>query len=66
MILRNQHHKIHHSVRACREVGMELESVGREVLTPVQSAQAVLKVIAQLEPQHSGKFLNYAGDALDF
>ena len=53
----------------CREVGGSLddfEKAGMEMLTPAESGDLLVKLIAGLTPADSGKFLDYKGNELPY
>ena len=50
----------------CRQAKLHSEDMKAITLTPTQSVEAMLKVIAQVKPEDSGKYLDYNGEVLPY
>ncbi len=53
-------------VGVCRSARLDNPAVLSVTLSPEQSVEALLKTIANLKPEDSGKFLNYDGAPIPY
>ena len=44
----------------------DFEKAGMQLMTPAESGEALVKLIAGLTPEDSGKFLDYQGKELPY